>query len=155
MTKQGAAWRSASTIARVARAAWFFGNAYEAAVGIPQLIAGADRRAGLLSPGSPVRYFAPVAPAAIGGTAVVLVLSGQTVSVDRRASAAATATFGAALGLSAYLIRSINIPLLKGEVGEEVQPRLISRWHRGNAVRLCLLAAAEMLVRRVEASVSD
>jgi hypothetical protein len=54
------------------------------------------------------------------------------------------------------LVRSINIPLLKGKVGEEVQPRLISRWRRGNAVRLCLLAAAEILVRRVEAgSVSD
>lgn len=58
-------------------------------------------------------------------------------------------------GLSAYLIRSINIPLLKGEVGEEVQPLLISRQHRGNAVRLCLLAATEILVRWAEASVSD
>jgi hypothetical protein len=155
MTKQGAAWRSASTVARVARAAWFFGNAYEAAVGVPQLIAGADRQAGLVAPGSPVRYFAPVAPAAIGGTVAVLVRSWQTVGVDRCTVAAATATFGAALGLSAYLIRSINIPLLKGKVGEEVQPRLISRWHRGNAVRLCLLASAEILVRRLEASVSD
>lgn len=74
---------------------------------------------------------------------------------DRRAVAAATATLGAALGLSSYLIRSTNIPLLAGKVGEEAQPRLISRWHRGNAVRLGLLAATEILVRRVEASVSD
>ena len=58
-------------------------------------------------------------------------------------------------GLSAYLIRSINVPLLRGEVGEESQPRLISRWHRGNAMRLGLLAATEILLRRVEASVSD
>lgn len=31
-----------------------------------------------------------------------------------------------------------------------MQPRLIARWHRGNAVRLGLLAATELLVRRVE-----
>jgi hypothetical protein len=54
--------------------------------------------------------------------------------------------------LSSYLIRSINVPLLQGKVNEEAQPRLISRWHFGNAVRLGLLAATEILVRWVEAS---
>jgi hypothetical protein len=57
------------------------------------------------------------------------------------------------MALSAYLIRSINIPLLNGEVEAEMRPRLISRWHKGNAVRLCLLAATEILMRSVEASV--
>lgn len=104
MTNRGATWQPASTAARVARAAWFFGNAYEAAVGVPQLIASADRQVGLLAAGSPVRYFAPVAPAAVGGTAAVLVRSWRTVGVDRRAVAAATATFGAALALSALRV---------------------------------------------------
>jgi hypothetical protein len=142
------------TVARFPRAAWFFGNTYEAAVGVPQLIAHANRQAGILAAGSPVRYFGPVAPAAVGGTAAVLVRSWRT-GGDRRAIAAATATLGAALGLSSYLIRSINVPLVQGKVSEEAQPRLISRWHRGNVVRLGLLAATEIIVRRVEASVSD
>jgi hypothetical protein len=153
MTKQGGVSLAATTVARLGRAAWFFGNAYEAAVGVPELIASANRPAGVLTTGSPLRYFAPVAPAAVGGTGVVLVRSWH-IGADRRAVAAATATFVAAIGLSAYLIRSINIPLLSGAVGEEVRPQLIARWHRGNAVRLCLLAATEMLMRRVEASVS-
>ena len=154
MTGPGASSLRVATVARIARAAWFFGNTYEAAVGVPQLISSANRPAGILATGSPVRYFAPVAPAAVGGTAAVLVESWRT-GGDRRAVAAATATLAAALGLSAYLIRSINVPLLRGKVGEEAQRRLISRWHRGNAVRLGLLAATEILVRRVEASVSD
>ena len=154
MTGPGASSLRVATVARIGRAAWFFGNTYEAAVGVPQLISSANRRAGILAAGSPVRYFAPVAPAAVGGTAAVLVESWRT-GGDRRDIAAATATLAAAVGLSAYLIGSINVPLLRGKVGEEAQPRLISRWHRGNAVRLGLLAATEILVRRAEASVSD
>jgi GMC oxidoreductase len=150
MTKYGAAWTRAITTARIGRAAWFFGNAYEGAVGVPQLIASADRRAGVLTTGSPLRYFGPVGPAALGGTAVVLTMAWQR-GADRRAAAAAAATLGAAMGLSAYLIRSINVPLLNGDVEEEMRPRLISRWHKGNAVRLCLLAATEIFMRRVEA----
>ncbi|MCW2625260.1 hypothetical protein [Mycobacterium sp.] len=153
MTEHGAALPPTATVARFARAAWFFGNAYEAAVGVPQLIASANRQDGILATGSPVRYFGPVAPAAVGGTATVLAHSWRT-GGDRRAIVAATATLGAALGLSAYLIGTINVPLLRGKVGEERQPQLISRWYRCNAVRLGLLAATEILVQRVEASAS-
>ena len=102
-------------------------------MGVPQLIASANRRAGVLTTGSPLRYFGPVASAAIGGTAVVLTMAWQR-GADRRAAVAATATLSAAMGLSAYLIRTINIPLLNGEVEVEMRPRLISRWHKGNAV---------------------
>jgi len=154
MTKCGAASARVTTASRLGRAAWFFGNAYEGAVGVPQLIASANPRAGVLTTGSPLRYFGPVASAAIGGTAVVLTMAWQR-GADRRAAVAATATLSAAMGLSAYLIRSINIPLLNGEVEVEMRPRLISRWHKGNAVRLCLLAATEIFMRRVEASVAD
>ena len=44
--------------------AWFIGNLYEAVVDMPQLLADAQpqRRPGLMSPGSPLRYYAPVAP---------------------------------------------------------------------------------------------
>src|ERR1700754_3282923 len=110
MTEPAAASPPVATVARIARAAWFFGNTYEAVVGVPQLISSAHRQTGILATGSPVRYFAPVAPAAVGGTAAVLIESWRT-GGDRRAVAAATVTLGAALGLSAYLIRAINVPL--------------------------------------------
>ena len=74
---------------------------------------------------------------------------------DRRAIVAATATSRATLGLSAYLIRSINIPLLNGAVNEAARPELISRWYRGNAIRLCLLASTEMLMRKIEVSANS
>jgi hypothetical protein len=153
MAEHGSAPARTATVARLGRAAWFFGNTYEAAVAVPQLLASANRQAGILATGSPVRYFAPVAPAAVGGTATVLVQSWRT-GADRRAIAAATATLGAALGVSLYLIGSVNVPLLRGKIGEKARPGLISRWHRGNAVRLCLLVVSEMLVQRVEASAS-
>ena len=106
MTGPGALPLRVAAVARIARAAWFFGNTYEAAVRTLQLISvSANRRAGILATGSPVRYFAPVAPAAVGGTAAVLVESWRT-GGDRRAVAAATTTLVAALGLSAYLIGS-------------------------------------------------
>jgi hypothetical protein len=154
MTEHGGIPLPIATVARFGRAAWFFGNAYEAVVAVPQLIASANRQAGILATGSPVRYFAPIAPAAVGGTAAVLVQSWRS-GGDRRLIMASTATLGATLGLSAYLIASINVRLLRGEIGKDAQSRLISRWHLGNAVRLGLLAVTEILVRRVEASASE
>jgi len=120
-------------------------------VAVPQLIASANRPTAILAGGSPVRYFAPVAPAAVGGTATVLVQSWRT-GGDRRGIVAAAATLGAAVGMSAYLIASINVPLLRAKITRDEQPRLIARWHRGNTVRLGMLAVTEYLVRRVEAS---
>ncbi|MBP1823185.1 DUF1772 domain-containing protein [Mycobacterium sp. OAE908] len=151
MTEDGTEFPAAATIARFGRAAWFFGNAYEAVVGVPELIASADRQGGIFGVGSPVRYFAPIGPVAVGGTAAVLAKSWRA-GGDRRKITAASATLSAALGVSAYLIASINVPLLRGKTAKEHRSQLISRWHRGNFVRLGLLAATEILVRRVEVS---
>ncbi|OBC04202.1 hypothetical protein A5784_01425 [Mycobacterium sp. 852013-50091_SCH5140682] len=141
---------SASGIARFGRAAWFFGNTYEAVVGVPQLIAGAShRRPGIIGSGSPAPYYAPITPAAMGGTSVVL-RRGWQGGADHRTVVAAAASLAGALGLSTYLIRGINIPLLKGEIAPEVQSHLIARWHRLNLVRLGLLIVTEVLVRRIE-----
>ncbi|ART67416.1 hypothetical protein BTO20_01335 [Mycobacterium dioxanotrophicus] len=96
---------SASGIARFGRAAWFFGNAYEAVVGVPQLIAGAThRRPGIIGTGSPAPYYAPITPAAMGGTSVVLHRGWQG-GADHRTVVAAGASLAGALGLSTYLIR--------------------------------------------------
>jgi hypothetical protein len=141
---------SAIAIARFGRAAWFFGNAYEAVVGVPQLIAGSQHRhPGIVGSGSPAPYYAPVTPAVMGGTSVVLHRGWQG-GADHRTIIAAAASLVATLGLSTYLIRGINIPLLKGEIAPEVQSHLIGRWHRINVMRLGLLILTEVLVRRVE-----
>ena len=151
MTEDGTEFPATVAIARFGRAAWFFGNTYKAAVGVPQLIASADRQDGVLAVGSPVRYFAPIGPAAVGGTAAVLAQSWRA-GGDRRRIAVASATLSVALDVSAYLIASINVPLLRGNVAKEQRSQLISRWHWGNSVRLGLLAATEILVRRIEVS---
>lgn len=151
MTEHDTEFPTTAAMARFARAGWFFGNAYEAAVGVPQLIASADRQGGILAVGSPVRYFAPIGPAAVGGTAAVLARSWRT-GGDRRRIAAASATLCAALGISAYLIATINVPLLRAQLAKEQRSQLIAHWHRGNSVRLGLLAATEILMRRVEVS---
>jgi hypothetical protein len=54
-------WSAGAGLGQVA---WFLGNLYEAVVDMPQLLADAQpqRRPGLMSPGSPLRYYAPVAP---------------------------------------------------------------------------------------------
>ncbi len=71
--------------AELGRAAWFFGNLYEGLVGVPQLIdeAGAERGRGLLRAGSSVRYFAPVAPLAVGATLFSLISRWRSHEGDR------------------------------------------------------------------------
>ena len=61
--------------AGLGQASWFFGNLYEAVVDIPQLLLDAQRqrRPGLTSPGSPLRYYAPVAPLTIVATTAALI----------------------------------------------------------------------------------
>jgi dihydropteroate synthase len=80
-----------------------FRHTYEGVMGVPQLIASANRPAAILATGSPVRYFAPIAPAAVGGTATVLAQSWGN-GGNRRQIAAATTTLGAAVGLTAYRV---------------------------------------------------
>ena len=86
-------------IAKAGQAAWLFGNLYEGAVGVPQLLgwAQAERPPGLLTTGSPVRYFAPIAPLALGTTTSTLIRSWRS-GQDRRPVAAAAGCFGGHLG---------------------------------------------------------
>jgi hypothetical protein len=142
MTKHGAAPPMTAAVARCARAAWFFGNVYEGFVAVPQLIARANRPAAILATGSPVLLLRSSCPSGGRRDATVLTQSWRN-GADRRAIAAATATLGAAVGLSAYLIGLINVPLLRAKVAKQDQPRLISRWHRGNTLRRGLLAVTD------------
>jgi hypothetical protein len=138
--------------AQLGQAAWFFGNLYEGLVGMPQLLAetGAARDRGLLAVGSPVRYFAPVAPLAVAANALALVDRWRSSEdADRHRIAVAGASTAASVGISAYLIRVVNIPLLTD--ADALTParrrQLISTWHALNAVRLVCLAIAHDLVR--------
>lgn len=131
------------TVARAGLRAWFFGNLYEAAVGVPQLLADAKRPRGLLGTGSPVRYYAPVAPLAFGATAATLVRDWRT-GADRRAITATAVSVASAAVLTGYLIRSVNVRLLtSGEpLGERDRRRLVATWHVVNGVRLGILGVA-------------
>jgi hypothetical protein len=131
--------------AQFGQAAWFFGNVYEALVGMPQLLAGATqyRQPGLLTAGSPVRYYLPFAPVAVAGTTAALLDSWRS-GGDRRMIAATAMSGAGALALSGYLIRTVNQPLLiaTGALSVTEQRGLISTWHRINALRLLALATA-------------
>jgi hypothetical protein len=134
-----------AAVARLGQVHWFFGNVYEAVVDVPQLLADArpDREPRLLGAGSPVRYYAPAAPVTLIATAAALVDSWRS-GGDKRAITVAAASTTSALALTAYLIRTVNLRLLKSteSLGATESHRLIKAWHRGNLVRLLALAVA-------------
>lgn len=140
-----------AAVARVGQAHWFFGNLYEAMVDMPQLLADAraQRAPGLLRPGSPVRYYIPAAPLTLTATTATLVDSWRS-GGDRRVIIMAAVGTASATALSAYLIRSVNIRLLRS--GEPLSAlerrRLVKTWHQGNLVRLVALAVASTALRR-------
>ncbi|HST96642.1 MAG TPA: hypothetical protein VLJ85_03305 [Geodermatophilus sp.] len=131
--------------ARLGQTAWLVGNLYEGLVGMPQLLADARprRSPGLLTSGSPVRYYVPVAPLAVGATGVTLLQNWRS-GGDRRLIAATGSAVASALALSGYLIQTVNRPLLAGAgpLTDVDRHRLVSTWHRVNAVRLVALAVA-------------
>lgn len=140
------------TVARLGQTAWFFGNLYEGVVGMPQLLAAArsQRAAGLVGPGSPVRYFAPVAPVAIGATTVSLV-RGALADGDRRLITTTAVGMASAVAMTAYLVRSVNVHLLHSatRVTEADERRMVATWHMVNTVRLVALAVASIAFARL------
>ena len=142
-------WARAASLGQTA---WLAGNLYEGLVGMPQLLADArpSRSPGLLNGGSPVRYYLPVAPLALGATGASLVQSWRS-GGDRRLIITAGTSVVSALALSGYLIQTVNRPLLTGEgpLTEVERRRLVSTWHRMNAVRLLALTAASSTLSRL------
>ncbi|QWF83757.1 DUF1772 domain-containing protein [Amycolatopsis sp. CA-230715] len=130
---------------------WFFGNLYEAAVDVPRLLADAapNREPGLLTAGSPLRYYGPAAPVALAATTAALT-SNWREGGDRRAVVAAAAGTATALALTAHLVRAVNLRLLRGgaPLTEAQLTDLGRHWHRANAVRLAALAVAMGALRR-------
>jgi hypothetical protein len=141
-----------STVAGFGQVAWLLGNLYEAVVDVPRLLADAQpqRRPGLLRPGSPLRYYAPIAPLTLASTAAALV-DGWRSAGDRRTVVVAAASTVAAVGLTGYLVRMVNVPLLTG-AGAVPMDQMVTRWHRANGVRLAAVAGAWLALRRVARS---
>lgn len=111
---------------------------------MPQLLAyaQAERPRGLLTSGSPVRYFVPVAPVALGSTAATLLRDWRS-GKDRRLVAASAGCFLGAVALSGYLIRTVNLSLLRNDepLTDLERRQLVASWHKINGARLLLLAA--------------
>lgn len=144
-----------AAVAQFGQAYWLFGNLYEAVVDVPQLLVDAhqQRSPRLLGPGSPVRYYAPLAPLTIAATTVTLIDRWRS-GGDRTMIILAAASTASAGGLTAYLVRTVNLPLLHGNVriGASGHRRLIRTWHRVNAVRLATLVGASLALRRTAAA---
>jgi hypothetical protein len=139
-----------AAVALFGQACWIFGNFYEAVVDVPQLLddARGQRPPRLLGAGSPVRYYAPVAPVTLVTTAVTLTGRWREGCSKPMIAATAVAT-GSAVGLTGYLVRTVNLPLLyDGPMTASERRRLIRTWHRTNAVRLVALVGASLAMRR-------
>jgi hypothetical protein len=140
-----------AAIAGLGQLQWFFGNVYEAAVDMPQLLANAhpSREPRLLGAGSPLRYYLPAAPATLVATVAALIDSWRS-GGDRRVIATAAASTASATALTAYLVRTVNLRLLhSGMPLSATECRGLRRtWHRGNLVRLLLLGIAVCTLRQ-------
>jgi mannose/fructose/N-acetylgalactosamine-specific phosphotransferase system component IIC len=134
---------------------WFFGNLYEAMVDMPQLLLDAQqqRRPGLMNPGSPLRYYAPVAPLTIVATTAALVDSWRS-GGDRRMIVAAAVNTAVAVAVTGYLVRTVNVRLLSGAMplDSSERQRMIRTWQRANGVRMTAVAGAWLTVRRAARS---
>jgi hypothetical protein len=140
-------------VARLGHLHWFFGNLYESVVRMPERLAAesaAGRAGGALAPDSPARYYLPAAPFTLGATAAS-VAGGWHRRDDRPTLAAAALLTAGATGLSGYLIRTVNVPLMSPAVSLTAAERalLTTRWHRLNRVRLVAVAGAAFALGRV------
>ncbi|GAB3618443.1 hypothetical protein GCM10027416_30000 [Okibacterium endophyticum] len=137
-------------IALVGDAAWFVANLYEGLVDVPQLLidSRSHRRPGVIAPGSPVRYFALNGLAALPASALAVATAwrrGRTTEAT-----VAMGALGTALGLSGFLIRTVNVPLLTGDqsVSAARLSGLKTRWHTVNVVRLVALGVGIVALGR-------
>jgi Domain of unknown function (DUF1772) len=140
-------------LAASGQALWLAGNLYEAVVDMPRLLRDAQpqRRPGLMTAGSPLRYYAPLAPLTFTATTVAL-MDGWRSGGDKRVVVTAAAHMAAAAGLTAYLVRTVNLPLLTGAgpAGGAEQQRMLRKWHRANGARLAAVTGAWLALRQLE-----
>ncbi|WP_020574359.1 DUF1772 domain-containing protein [Actinopolymorpha alba] len=143
--------RTTTAIAQLGQVHWLFGNVYEAMVDMPQLLADArsSRAPRLLGSGSPLRYYLPVAPVMFAATAATLIESWRS-GGDRRAIVTTAASTAAAAGLTAHLLRTVNLRLLRSSepLSATESRALVAKWHRGNLARMAALGVAIWAFRK-------
>lgn len=139
-------------VARLGLAHEFFGHVFEVVTKVPERYAiqprpgqPDDRLPSLTSPGSPLRYFAPVAPVTTTATVGALVASRRSPGTRRWLAASAIGLLSAD-ALTAYIVRALNVPLFVA--GHPLTPAdrsaLLRTWHRLTAARIILYASASL-----------
>ena len=139
-------------LAVLGHAHWFFGNLYEAVVLIPQFAASPEQRlpisaGGILVPGSPVLYYAPMTPLTVPAALAALAVGWRFGRVVRgKLLGAAVLSVSAAL-LGAYIITQLNFSLFFEPSTDVAQLEvLLRRWALLNYVRVGLVGAALVLL---------
>lgn len=152
-------------IAQLGHAQWLFGNIYEAVVKIPERLSleandEADARinAGpksVVGPGSPVRYYAPVAPVTLASTAAAVV-AGWGAEGARRWLTIAAGCSVSGVALTAYLISAVNLKVMfaaKPPPPAERDAR-IRLWYRLNIVRIAAAGGALFAAHRAKQAIA-
>lgn len=142
-------------LAELGHAQWFFGNLYEAVVRVPDLLADRPGPMPVLGRGSPVRYFAVSLPGTLPAVLAAAVASRRDRAVRPWLLTAAACSL-AGLGLTGYLVRTVNRSLFFGaeELTPEQRADLLRTWHRLNSVRLVTAAGALLATRTARARLS-
>ncbi len=137
------------SLARLGYAQCFFGNLYEALVRIPDTLANQcasqneQLHKSILGKGSPVRYYLPAIPIVAGAT-LSAVKTGWKYRAYRPLLGATAVSSFTVIGVTVYLVRTVNLKLLFGapSIPSPMRETLLRRWYRLNRVRLLASATA-------------
>jgi Domain of unknown function (DUF1772) len=152
-------------LAQLGYAQWLFGNIYEAVVKIPERLAVEPRDAApagtdagsssLLAPGSPLRYYAPVAPITLAATAAA-VGAGWEIEGARRWLAVTAGCSIAGVAISGYLVRTVNLRVMFAATPPPPAERddLIETWYRLNRVRMAATGGALIAAYRANGAIA-
>jgi hypothetical protein len=147
------------TIAQLGHAHWFFGNLYEAVVKVPDRLAEdpnleirSDRITprSLLRRGSPVLYFLPGAPVAIGAPLATLAAGWTSQAHDRKWLAVSAGCSLAGGLLTGYIVRQLNTRLFftVDQPDRAERDVLLRQWHLLNYARLAASGTAWLAAQR-------
>ena len=143
-------------------AEWFFGNAYEQVVIVPNLLWGdpliklASFRT-FFATSNPIYFYVPVLPFTILAQATALYLAWRD-PAQRRRPLTSTGFLVAALALAVFIVVYINLYIFFGPLPTDanVVHRLVLLWTCLNPIRMALVASAFAFARAAwPANVSD